>query len=752
MNFGRFIYRARWALLAGWLLVAAALMMWRPAGLAQTELASFLPATGRYGRALDAMRESFPDRSGLSEAVIVFERPDRRLTGDDLQAIESLARRVEQPSDLADVEDLADIHVMSPADLAPLPSPLLARDGRAAIVIVDIPTNFITMRSAKVVDHIRSMIDQAGLPPGLEAAVTGSSGFGRDYALAAEESHSRTVWATLIGVIVILLLVYRAPLAALLPLGAVSLAAVVALQLLRLSAAVGMHVGTAEIIFVVVLLYGAGIDYSLLLISRYRELIDSGANKSDATAGAVAASSPAIFASAGTDTVGLLMLCFAQYAVFRTTGPAVGLSLVVALLAAVTLVPALLGMIGPRVFWPSRRLGVADLGRQRVWGRLAGLVTRRPLAVMLVTLAVLAAPAWQGTQVQWQYDTLADLDPQQYDAARGLNMVEEHWSAGQIAPVTLLVQLDKPAEGTQLSELSAAIARRVGALEHVRDVRSLSAPLGEHVDPLTRLMLQSPMARPRVENQYVGQDNRAIRLYAVLDEPPFGREAMEVVGATRGAAEEVIASQAPGAELHMLGATAEMVELRDTTQNDFLRIAVLVLGVILVMVIGLLRDVRLSTFMVLSTLVSYFATLGVTWWVFGSDGLDWKVQVFLFVVMVAVGQDYNIFLAARLAEEAADKPPREATRVAVIRTGPVISSCGLIMAATLGSLMWGTIGLMHQLGFALALGMLLDTFVVRPLLLPAYAALTGRTGKRIAIGSLPAKPAEPAPTAQEQPR
>ena len=131
--------------------------------------------------------------------------------------------------------------------------------------------------------------------------------------------------------------------------------------------------------------------------------------------------------------------------------------------------------------------------------------------------------------------------------------------------------------------------------------------------------------------------------------------------------------------------------------------------------------------------LSYMATLGLCAWAFtwyyGDAGMDWKVQIFLFVVMASVGVDYNIFLASRLAQEAKLYPPREAIRQAVIHTGPVISSCGLIMAATLGSLMAGEIELLHQLGFSLGLGMLIDTFIVRPLLLPAFATLFNRTGR-----------------------
>jgi RND superfamily putative drug exporter len=188
------------------------------------------------------------------------------------------------------------------------------------------------------------------------------------------------------------------------------------------------------------------------------------------------------------------------------------------------------------------------------------------------------------------------------------------------------------------------------------------------------------------------------------------------------------------ATVHVGGITAEMADVRATTQADFLRVAALCLAVIFLIVLALLKDPFLSAFMVAATLLSYLATLGISGWVFtglmGEAGLDWKVEIFLFVVLIVVGQDYNIFLASRLAQEALSLPLLRATRQAVVHTGPVISSCGIIMAATLGSLMAGDLQMLRQLGFALSLGMIIDTFIVRPLLLPAFVALTGRAGGR----------------------
>jgi RND superfamily putative drug exporter len=190
-----------------------------------------------------------------------------------------------------------------------------------------------------------------------------------------------------------------------------------------------------------------------------------------------------------------------------------------------------------------------------------------------------------------------------------------------------------------------------------------------------------------------------------------------------------------GMTVQLVGATAEMADIRAVTQRDFYRVAALSLSAVFAIVVVLLRDLLLAAFMVASTVLSYLATLGATSWFFtaclGVTGLDWKVEVFLFVVMVAVGQDYNIFLAARLAEESLTADVRTAARLAVVRTGGVISSAGVIMAATLGSLAAGDLLLLVELGFAFALGMLVDTFLVRPLLLPTFAVLTGRTGRAL---------------------
>ncbi|HOF17776.1 MAG TPA: MMPL family transporter [Phycisphaerae bacterium] len=739
----------RWVTVAAWFAAAAALIAFAPREPQGEEPESFLPDDAPVRRAQALLRQAFPQRSGLSEAAVVFERHGRALDTDDLGAIERFADRLRaQAGAEREGGTLAGVTVRSPASVAVPKIPLVGLDtvpnplvspasdrGQAALVVVSVPSNFITRRSDRVVKHVREMLarlrDDEQLPAGLDVAVTGPSGYGSDYALAANRSHEQTFRVTVVAVLVILLLVHRAPLAALVPLTAISLAAVAALKLLNILTLFGMQFGTAEIIFVVVLLYGAGTDYSLLLISRYREQLDAGAPGAQAVAEAIDATLPAILASAGTDAAGLLTLVFASFGIFRTTGPAVALALTIAFLASVTLVPAFLSLLGPRVFWPGRR-GQRPARVSRFWPKLAGAVTARPGVVFVATLALLAVPAIRAVKLPWVYDTLASLKSS-YGAARGAEMARRHWPIGEIAPVVVIAHSDATLDAPAWRELSDRLTRAASSAAGVTNVRSLTQPFGKGVSPAANAAVAA-FASGKVNGEYLSADRRTMRLQAVLDGPPLTLESMDAVRRIAQAARDALpASQAKHVTIQLAGATAEILDVREVTQRDFYLVAALSLAIILSIVLALLRDVILTTFMVASTALSYLAALGVAYWVFagwlGEPGLDWKVEVFLFVVMIAVGVDYNIFLAARLGQEAAGGDKLRAVRQAVIHTGPVISSCGIIMAATLGSLMAGDLKLLQQLGFAFAVGMLIDTFVVRPLLLPAFIAMTGRIGR-----------------------
>ncbi len=761
---------------------------------ARKEPTSFLPADTPTRVAVTKLTAHFGHAVGLSEAIVVFKRNRAALTENDFLTIERIAERIASPSDqLLGHEDLHGVSFRSPGDV-PVPhrsNPYIAAptdDGQAALIKINIPANFITSRSARIVKHIRSILDseESRFPDGLSASVTGSSAFGLDYARAAEKSHLYTFAVTIGAVILILLVIYRAPLAALVPLGGITAAAIIALTLLKVgNIYLGMTTGLAETIFTIVLLYGAGTDYTLLLMSRQREFLISGMPHRQATSEALNHTFSALLASAGTDTAGLMMLTFADYGLFCSAGPAIAVALLVALSAVVTLVPSIVVIIGAPIYWPAHPGRVTQklaTARSVLWQRIASIVTARPGTVLAIALALLAIPAVKGANLRWVYDTLADLDGS-YEAAQGARTVQDHWPIGEIAPVNVLIESPDPIDNEKWLALSARATGVLGAVsggngKAVHDIRSLTKPLGGNINTATEAFLKmatasnppdAPKSQPKpsgvfdllqngakslaaelmrdrlrktrdtIFTEYVSNDQTAMRIELILDKPAMTLQAMSIVESIRRDMAAMLADENFKADIHIAGATAQTMDIRNVTSADFYRIAALALGVIFLIVWLLLKDVILSGFMVFSTLLSYWSTLGITYWaftgLFGAAGLDWKVEIFLFVIMMAVGQDYNIFLAARVSQEARRMEPRRACRHAIIYTGPVISSCGLIMAATLGSLMVGDMALLKQLGFAMSLGMLLDSFVVRPLVLPAFIALTGRTGQQGSLHS-----------------
>ncbi len=754
MTFCEAMVRWRWGVLAIWIGLAGGLCLLVPAPKRGDELQKqFLPEGSEYLRAITLLQEAFPGSSGFSEAVVVFERPGAALRQEDLEAINAFARRVAtEPTGPIKQKDLEKLSVRSPASI-PTPqvpilqtplfrNPLLSQvtdEGQATIVSVNIPSNYITIFSSQVVEHVRATLVDSEFPEGLRMAVTGSAGFGHGYAQAAEESSRRTTWVTVLAVVVILLVVYRAPLGALVPLAAISIAAVVVSQLLELVEHFGLQAGTAEKIFVFVLMYGAGIDYSLLLISRFREEMGRGRKARPAASRALGATLAPITASALTDALGLLMLVFAQFLIFRTTGPVVAMALVVAMLAALTLVPALLGVFGRRITWPGE--AKARQGHRKLWSRLAETVIHRPGRVLVLTLLVLLLPVYRGLNVHWVFDSLAGFKPSYThnvgNASAGILMAQRHWPVGEVAPTALLVHSPRPLGLIQWSGVSRKLLDTLKDTEGVANVRSYNQPLGRNVSPWANALLQTA-GGAMVTDHYISADRRTARLEVILEAEPMTAEAMATVERIKSRLGPLMqeASEALEADIEVLaaGTTAETLSIRDTTRSDARLVAGLALGVIFLTVLILLGDPILAGFMIASTVLSYLSTLGICSWVLvdilGAGGLDWKTEILLFVVMVAVGVDYNIFLASRMRQEARTNLPKRAVKLAMIHTGPVISSCGLIMAASLGSLMVGELTLLNQLGFALATGMLMDTFVIRPLLLPSFAVLTRRIGRR----------------------
>jgi putative drug exporter of the RND superfamily len=794
---GRVTRRCWFLMLAGWALLVLATWYFAPkwADVAQDKQFSFLPDDAPSRRAQEVYATAFPDDKSASNIVLVLHRDDQRDLAGDLNFIHDvlepgLRRIADDQGGLVSQAAPSEDERLFDDEPAPPPQPrpqtersimyrirtpnapgagalLVSPDHKALLVVIELTTEFTSHANwptiTRVEDLVGDLKQQGKLPEGLDIAVTGSAVIGRDHSLAELRSARATGLLTVVLVVVLLIVIYRAPLLALIPLGTVYLSVQVALNLLAMLAARGyLEVFQGIEIYITILAYGAGVDYSLFLTARYKEELDRGAHPSDAIAAAVGGVGAALTASALTVICGISMMWFARFGKFREAGLAIPLCLLLVLLATLTFSPALLRLAGRWAFWPQHQPSPEEAAEpeaegwkawltgaalRRVWDRVGHVLLRRPGTVFLATVGVMAPFAVVAGLFydRLSYDVVGNL-PADAPSVTGTRVLQEHFPAGVLGTATvLLVNPDVDFDGPDGRAVVARLTERLEARKDelgVADVRSLTAPLGTmrgtaglDLANEARKEAAERAARDRYVTDLGERAKVGTRLEVVLAESPFSREGITALGRVEQAIRDELPPEARGgARLYVLGTTASVRDLADVMRQDRTRIELLVLVSVFLVLVVLLRRVVTPVYLLLSVLFSFYVTLGVAFVLFwaldpqGFTGIDWKVAIFLFTILIAVGEDYNIFLMARVDEEEERYGTPRGITEALTRTGPIISSCGIIMAGTFASLLAGSLTEMKQLGFALAFGVLLDTFVVRPILVPAFLVLL-RTGR-----------------------
>lgn len=664
-------------------------------------------------------------------------------------------------------------------------------DGKASLVMVNLRTELFAHENRPTIEKIERLIARDGdlrsegglIPPGLDLAISGSATVGRDMHDAETASAKATEFWTVFLVVALLLLIYRSPLLAFIPLVTVVIAVHLALVALSLMAqAEWIHPFAGIDVYITVVMYGAGVDYCVFLMARYKEELDAGLPIDEAIQSSITKVGAALVASAGTTMAGIGMMVFCQFGKFQQAGAAMSMSLVFVLAASMTFAPALMLLFGRWAFWPNirneripARAGWLSPTRfvtrilehdlvTRFWERVGLWLVRRPGTIFFGSIALMAPFALNAVvnSENLSYGLMSEL-PSDVPCVIGSRAVQDHYSPGITGPVTVLLQNRewdfRQREATEaIRGLTANLAERRDELK-LDDVRSLSHPLGvteaaeraearnqEEMDslPVSRRLVEAGVRRKKILEHYVSDRGpmagQVTRLDVVFHDDPFSRDSirrLERFSETiRYCLPESLRS---GTELHFIGATPSIRDLKQVTGQDQLLINILVIISVFFVLVALLRKVAIAGYLIVSVYFSYLVALGVTFSLFqladwdGFSGLDWKVPIFLFTILIAVGEDYNIYLMARIEEESRRHGPIHGVTVALARTGGIISTCGVIMAGTFVSLMAGFLLGMNQLGFALAFGVLLDTFIVRPVLVPAYLILL-HSGKFGALG------------------
>ncbi len=777
--------RAAWVIL-GW--VALVLAIWAAAprwdDVTRDGDFAYLPSAMTSVQGQRLLEEAFPHLLSKSQVILVVARGDGPLGSEDLAVADRLVEAFQPEEDEESVEEgmATASQPSAPPDGTPpivgvlshrtevVGEKLVSRpgvNGQALLIVLQLRSEFMAVGNMPWIAAIRDALDRLRedprFPPGLELGLTGSAAIGGDMLLAAEESIRNTERMTIFLVVVILLVVYRAPGLVIVPVATIFASLAVATGLVASLAQLSAELGWLDFkifkttkIFVVVILFGAGTDFCLFLIARYKEELERGLEAGDAIALALGRVGEALAASAMTTILGLGAMAFADFGKFRNSGPAIALCLLVALAASVTLAPAVLRLAGRAVFWPfCQRLGAADRSPRglRFWERLGRAILARPGLILTGSLLAMAPLVWRGAQVEVTYDLLSELPPDR-PSVQGTRLLRRYFPAGETGPITILAYDPRgPFEANpQTREKIARLAQELHRLEYVdsqgstvrpvMSVRSLAEPLGEAggrfglYGGLRKGILRG---HPRTRSTYLAAapeyQGKVTRLDLVALPDPFSLDSIRLLDHLDQKLETLAAdprSEWYGTEFLFLGTTAGIRDLRLVTTSDLGRLQRLVpLAVLMVLVLVLRRPV-VSLYLVLSVLLGYYVTIGATELIFARlygdsfVGLDWKAPMFLFVILIAVGEDYNIYLATRVAEEQRRLGAAEGLHAALVRTGGIITSCGVIMAGTFASMTTGTLRAIQELGVALSLGVLLDTLVIRTVLVPAFLVLWDR--------------------------
>jgi putative drug exporter of the RND superfamily len=660
---GKWLVLAFWAIAFGLALSPARNLT----GAESNESSSWLPANAESTKVLDDM-----GRFRSSEeipAVVVYQRGSG-LTPQDVQAVKT------------QTEKFAGLDRVQNKPIGPIPS----QDRQALQVIVPIePGSAGWTVVGTTVDRMRSIAD--GGPTGLQAHITGPGGYTADQASAFEGIDGKLLYSAGGVVVLILLLTYRSPVLWALPV----VSAVVALfagegviYLLAEHANLTVNAQSAGIL--TVLVFGAGTDYALLLVARYREELRRHEDRHEAMALALHRSGPAILASGSTVILGMLCLLLASMSSTQGLGPVAAIGVAVALLVMLTLLPALLVIFGRWVFWPIRpSYGSADHTETGVWARVGRRIVRRPRLTWVVT-AVLLAVAATGL-LQLDAHGLANKDAYygKPDSVVGEQVLAKHFPAGAGEPVVVITNAAKA------KEVRSAFAGTTG------------------IDQVTPPTANGGLAI----------------LQGTLSAAPDSQAAKDTVDRVRTAVHRV-----PGANAEVGGDTAIVLDTLRASSRDNKVIIPVVLVVVLLILMLVLRSLVAPLILIATVVLSFASAMGLSALVFkhifGFAGADASFPLYVFVFLVALGIDYNIFLMTRVHEEAKTLGTEQGALVGLAATGGVITSAGLVLAGTFAVLGTLPVVAFAEIGIAVALGVLLDTIVVRAVLVTALNIDVGR--------------------------
>ena len=685
--------KTKWVVLGIWFVA----VIWLSAGGLPSKVAdiqddsidSQLPPSAQSTEVFKLQKERF--KSGqTTTGLIVYERKgglngaDRQLIAKDAQSAKTVLGK--------DLKALA-----VPFGGGEGSAALVSKNGELAYTVITVPNDF--QKASDWGKDLRDGVEKNDRPEGLNVYVSGNLGLFADFTEAFGDLDAKLLTATVILVITLLLIIYRSVVMPFIPILVVGISYTIALAFLYLYGKSGQTVTGNVTGILPVLMFGVGTDYCLLLVSRYREELHRYEDKHDAMRHALERTGPAIIASGATVILSLLVLVLAEVGGVRTLGPAAAIGVFMALLAGITLLPAILTIFGRVAFWPRKRLVAYDPEHEYaqprgVWRRLGDRVLQRPAAALALTVLFFGACSLGLLAYKENYSTTSYFK-NDVESVDGFKALERQVPAGTLDPTTVMIR------GKNGPPSDAAVAQTRQTLEQRPGVAAVTP--GE-----------------------TSTDGQIKTLSVVFEKDPYTDTVLSSIPALRRSVED---SPPPGAEVLVGGGTATQYDFdkaNGSDQKKVFPVALLVIGLILAL---LLRAIVAPLVLIGSVILSFFGTLGLSMlffrYVVGDEGIDSSLPTFAFIFLVSLGCDYTIFLMSRVREEAAVHGTREGVLRALTATGPVITSAGIILAGTFAVFLALPLTFLFNIGFMVAVGILLDTFVVRTIMVPAAVELLG---------------------------
>ena len=733
-SLGRFSVRFRFLIVVAWIAVTILAVHFLPSlgDVAKDTTSGFLPATSPSMQAA-AMAAPFQDAS-LAPATLVVARSGG-LTAADNAAVDRLEARIRGVDRVKVVIDLG-----------------VSSDGQARQALVEAAVIAFSAgpEAQGVVDAIRSTFTSTPTPAGLQIHLTGQLATQIDTVAASGSSQNQTQELSLLFIVVLLLLAFRAVLAPIVTLLPALFVLVLSGPVIAEATKIGVQVSSITQLLLIVLILGAGTDYGVFLVFRVREELRRGLTPQEAVVRSVSRVGESITFSALTVIAALVSLVVAEFAFYQSLGPALAIGIALMLLAGLTLLPALLAIFGRAVFWPTGASAHGD-GQRGLWDRIGVVVTRRPGITLVVGVALFAGLG--ATLLTTGVAGFGDVSssPSGTDSGAGSALIATHFPSSTTGRSAVLLQFQ-----TSVWDDPSVLARAQAGLAGLSEFSGLVGPLNPNgipvtTDQLTQLHTSLGPARQlpttpattavpaqlydayRATGQLISPDGHTIQFSvefangdasspAVLDSVPAMRADVERVAQTVGAAASGV-----------YGQIAFASDVSHISGSDLDRIIPIVAVLIALLLAIVLRSLIAPLYLVASIVLSYLAALGLVGIVFvhlgGQDGISFILPFLMFVFLMALGSDYNILIMSRIREEAHTLPLRDAVARAIGRTGSTITTAGMILGGTFAVLAvaGGSAGggQIQQIGYGVAAGVLMDTFFLRSLLVPSLVVLLG---------------------------